>query len=55
MTIEQIMLAAFGFPTLGLLTGIFFRLGSLTSSLNAVQRRLDRHEGWITKLQELMP
>jgi len=32
MTIEQILIVAFGVPSVSLLTGIFFRMGKLEAS-----------------------
>jgi len=44
MTVEQILIVAFGTPTLMLLTGIFYRLGVLKASYAGMNKVVEKIE-----------
>lgn len=42
MTVDQILIVAFGFPTIGLLTGIFYRMGKIEGAYDALKSEVER-------------
>jgi len=50
MTVEQVLIVAFGLPTIGLLTGIFFRMGKLEAANESLSKTIAAFEKDIADL-----
>ena len=50
MTVEQLLIVAFGTPTIVLLTGIFFRMGKLEAAYESLSKIIVKLEEEIDKI-----